>query len=396
MGELTKLLNIITNSIIHPSHISMLIRSVSGSLYKPGSDEVHLSATMKWLKQSQDITKDGSCAGIYTFKKGWTGPYPETTGYIIETFLAYFELVNDLEYFDRAKRMADWEISIQLPSGAIRGGVGINEYPIVFNTGQVILGWMALYHVVKDNQYLDAATKAANWLISIQDNDGKWSQHTYNNRPHAYNTRTAWALMEVDKATDHDNFHIAATKNIKWILSNASANAWINFMEFEQGKEPFTHTIAYTLRGLLECSYHVDKAFQDEIIGVVHSATKNLINAFLSQKKINKSHKRQMPGSFNSSWNFNGRYSCLTGNAQLAIIWMKLSEILGDRSYLEIAFEMIEQLKSTQSLESKNEGIRGGIAGSYPIWGNYVSFGYPNWASKFFADALLFKLKNTK
>ena len=94
----------------------MLIHSLSGSLYKPGSDEVHLSATMEWLKRSQDITKDGSCAGIYTFKQGWTGPYPETTGYIIETFLDYFELVNDQEYFDRAKRMADWEISMQLSS----------------------------------------------------------------------------------------------------------------------------------------------------------------------------------------------------------------------------------------------------------------------------------------
>ncbi len=99
-----------------------------------------------------------------------------------------------------------------------------------------------------------------------------------------------------------------------------------------------------------------------------------------------------MPGSFDSNWNFKVQYSCLTGNAQLAIIWMKMSQILGDPYYREIAIEMIEQLKSTQSLNCKNEGIRGGIAGSYPIWGDYVRFGYPNWASKFFADAIILRM----
>jgi hypothetical protein len=33
--------------------------------------------------------------------------------------------------------------------------------------------------------------------------------------------------------------------------------------------------------------------------------------------------------------------------------------------------------------------VRGGIAGSAPIWGDYSRFEYPNWAAKFFADALM-------
>jgi hypothetical protein len=36
--------------------------------------------------------------------------------------------------------------------------------------------------------------------------------------------------------------------------------------------------------------------------------------------------------------------------------------------------------------------VRGGIAGSLPIWGDYSRFEYPNWAAKFFADALLMDL----
>ena len=33
--------------------------------------------------------------------------------------------------------------------------------------------------------------------------------------------------------------------------------------------------------------------------------------------------------------------------------------------------------------------VRGGIAGSAPFYGRYERFTYPNWAAKFYVDALL-------
>ncbi|MGF1595582.1 MAG: hypothetical protein ACFCVK_01410 [Acidimicrobiales bacterium] len=41
-----------------------------------------------------------------------------------------------------------------------------------------------------------------------------------------------------------------------------------------------------------------------------------------------------------------------------------------------------------QALDGPPE-IRGAIKGSHPIWGRYAPLGYPNWATKFFLDALL-------
>ena len=35
----------------------------------------------------------------------------------------------------------------------------------------------------------------------------------------------------------------------------------------------------------------------------------------------------------------------------------------------------------------------GGIAGSFPIWGKYIHYCYPNWAAKFFADSLMLELE---
>ena len=41
-----------------------------------------------------------------------------------------------------------------------------------------------------------------------------------------------------------------------------------------------------------------------------------------------------------------------------------------------------------------DEAARGGIAGSSPIWGDYSRFEYPNWAAKFFADALMMDMQD--
>ncbi len=49
----------------------------------------------------------------------------------------------------------------------------------------------------------------------------------------------------------------------------------------------------------------------------------------------------------------------------------------------------MNQVKSKQDLTNSNPGIKGAIAGSFPLWGNYMTFVYPNWASKFFIDALM-------
>jgi hypothetical protein len=397
MKKVIKIIRLIFNSILHPSHLTIIFRDLNGKLAPARSDKEHLDAAISWLCKSQDVTKFGGCSGVYTFEDGWTLPYPETTGYIIPTFIYYSELTKNKEYMERAKRMGDWEISIQFTSGAVRGGVGINEYPIVFNTGQVMLGWVALYKKTKIDKYLNAAVKAAEWLVGNMDDDGKWSKNTFNKIPHAYNVRVTWALLEVAKLKSNSSFQEAGVRNIRWVLAQAKTNAWFDHMGFTQTEEPLTHTIAYTLRGLLECSSLVDENLKNEILSLVVKATDQIKNKYKSIQSGGPDTSRGfLPGTFNSEWDSKATYTCLTGDVQMAIIWMKLYKIFGDKSSLEIALKNIEQVKSTQNLTSKNEGIRGGVAGSYPIWGKYTNFGYPNWAAKFLSDAIMIKMSLTE
>ncbi len=52
----------------------------------PSSIEAALSAAMRWLCLAQDITNCGGVSAGFSFRNGWEAAYPETTGYIVETF----------------------------------------------------------------------------------------------------------------------------------------------------------------------------------------------------------------------------------------------------------------------------------------------------------------------
>ena len=75
----------------------------------------------------------------------------------------------------RADRAALWEIDIQLPSGAVRGGVvGERPSPAVFNTGQGLFGWLAALRETGAGVVADAARRAGTFLVGVQDSDGHW------------------------------------------------------------------------------------------------------------------------------------------------------------------------------------------------------------------------------
>jgi hypothetical protein len=382
-------IKIFIKSLFHSSLLVVILRDFFRIKYNRYSDRDHLAGAMKWLCMSQDITGCGGCSATYSFERGWTLPYPETTGYIISTFIKYSIITGDDAYLERARQMGDWEIDIQLPSGAVRGGSGINDYPIVFNTGMVILGWADLYEFTKDTRYLTAARRAADWLCSVIDTDGRWSRFTYNDIPHAYHSRVAWALLEVYKHTADSVYKDVARKNLNWVLSLVQGNGWIEEMGFYKGEIPLTHTIVYTLRGLLESSAYFEEDLKLKIREVVMKASERLMLKY----ELNKRHPNATPdyfaGRFNDKWQPKASFTCLTGDAQLAIVWIRIYQMNQDARFLNGAIKMIDQIKELQNLNSKNNGIKGGIRGSYPVWGNYMPYSYPNWAAKFFADAIM-------
>src|SRR4051794_35087376 len=68
----------------------------------------HVDATVGWLISAQDATGDGGVAGRYRLDTGFSTSYPETTGYIIPTFLDLAQRRGNDALRERAGRMVDF------------------------------------------------------------------------------------------------------------------------------------------------------------------------------------------------------------------------------------------------------------------------------------------------
>jgi hypothetical protein len=234
-----------------------------------------------------------------------------------------------------------------------------------------------------------AAIAAGDWLIGMQQADGSWSgPAAYQGAAHTYYSMVAWALAELSKHSDqrHDrgaDYGRAAEKNLDWVLSHFRPSGWIDGINL-RGHPNYLHFIAYVLQGVLECA--ILRRRSDAIDAVAKSAWL-LLRKFETNKYLSGSYEPDFKGGH--------RFTCLTGNAQMSSVWLRLFEVTGDLRYLNAALKINEMLK--QLIPARGlRGIAGGVNGSYPVWGRYQPLRYISWGCKFFADALLLEQRLTR
>jgi hypothetical protein len=349
------------------------------------SDFDQLRAAARWLCAAQDSQNDGGFAGRYRLDRGWTSSYPETTGYLIPTFLALDKALPGAGYAARAARAVDFLLRIQLDSGAFPAmeiADNRNE-PSPFNTGQILNGLTAWHRATGDGNVHDAAERAARWLVGVQDDDGSYRKHTYLGLETTYTAHFTCWLAEWGEYAGDEACLKAAGRHLDWVMRQAKPNGWIDKMGFDHGAQAldqaFTHTIAYTLAGVLATSVVLKR--QDGIDLVTRGA-----EALARLTEL----KRRLPGVI-SNWQSRSDGSCLTGNAQTALIWFRLHRMKQNLRFVNAALKAIDIVKSAQPIGGRNAGISGGIPGSDAIDGPYIPNAFPNWAAKFFIDALLEK-----
>lgn len=369
--------------IWNPRHIQLIVSDLVKPNQTTHDHNTHLKATINWLCRAQDtrnneVDKGGVSAG-WSFEDGWLPSYPETSGYIVETFVTASELLEQPELLSRANNILDWELSIQNQDGSFPGHFGeAGSKPVIFNTGQIMHGMNCGYQHLNRSDCLEAAVKAGKWLMAQQDEDGCWRRSTHNGIVHTYNTRATWALLQTGLLANEQSLIDAAIKNIDWALTQQLDNGWFENNAFNTGAEPFTHTIAYAIRGILECGLLLNNR------KYIESASK-ASKALASLQKPDGS----IAGTYDQNWQTSAYYTCLTGLAQISIIWSRLAQTDNSSEFQPNIDKALNYLKQKQHITNDNSVNDGGIAGSFPIWGRYSMFEYPNWAAKFFADALL-------
>jgi hypothetical protein len=347
----------------------------------PGSSNV-IAAALDWLCTAQDrsMSQDGGVARDFSLLRGWASSYPETTGYIIPTFLACMREDDKRNLRARARRMLDWLVAIQLPTGAFQGGK-IDSAPLTpttFNTGQIVLGLAS--GEIEFGSYGKALQSAADWLVKTQDADGAWRRYP---TPFAapgektYETHVAWALLEAERIMPNRGYAEAAFANLRWAMTKQHENGWLADCCLIEPAKPLTHTLGYALRGLIEGTrFHHDA----RLATAARRTADGLLSALAPDGFL--------PGRLQPDWSAAVSWACLTGTAQIAHCWHLLYLDTADERYGAAAQRANSYVRRTVRLDGPEE-IRGGVKGSFPIEGDYGSFEYLNWAPKFLIDSLL-------
>jgi hypothetical protein len=339
----------------------------------------HLDGAIDWICFAHALTEDGGISKGYDLLRGrWSPSYPETTGYTVPTLLNAALVLDRPELRALAISLAEYLLRSTTPEGGVAHWANPRSYPIVFDTGQVIFGWLAAFEATRDERYLRAAMRAGNWLISAQHPSGAWRDYQHLDVEKVIDTRVAWALLKLYQHTDQHGYCQAAVRNLEWAKQQQNADGWFRHCAFVEGKDPSTHTLAYTAEGLFECGRLLNGA---RFVKAAHLTADALL--------VRQHPNGALASTYGSGWSETSRSSCLTGNCQMALLWLRFYDLSGETFYLDAARKAIAFVAAAQNLRTSNLNVRGAIAGSYPIYGRYERFKYPNWAAKFFVDALL-------
>ncbi len=173
-------------SFLDPSLLKIYIMRHHRDRFLDASE--HLERAVQWLCRAQDAFPDGGVARSYALvyhgyfkRKGWIPSYPETTGYIIPSMFDVAHLKGSSSLHERAVRMAEWECAVQMENGAVMGGtVDQAPAPAVFNTGQVIFGWIRAYKETDREEFMASAVRAGRYLVSQLSADGAWRKNLSN------------------------------------------------------------------------------------------------------------------------------------------------------------------------------------------------------------------------
>lgn len=361
--------------------------AVSGVRARPGHAEHRAASAVDWLLRAQEATPDGGVSYGYFPCLGdspWSDSYPETTGYIITSLLKYAGAFQREDVRARALSMADWEIAIQMPSGAVQGGTVAKpdrQTPCAFNTGMVLDGWCSAYEATGDPRFLEAAQRATRWLIDDVNPEGYFrtnGEFVARDEIKTYNVLCAWGMYRCGDLAGDGSARDAAVRVTEAAVRLQHENGWFASNCLSDPDRPLLHTIGYTLQGVLEVGVLANR--QDFV-----DAARRGLDPVLA----NMSTNGFLPSRYDRTWRPAARYCCLTGSAQTAVVAYRIAELLGDDFYRGAADRIVDFLKAFQLTECVDPGIAGALAGSFPMFAEYKPGGYPNWATKYLLDALM-------
>lgn len=331
--------------------------------------ELRSNAALSWLRQSIEATGGKGSSHSWHPLFGWAKAYPETTGYLVETLLAYADKKQDGLLRQLAFDGVKWLETVQLSSGAFPGLLAGNQQPSVFNTSQILFAALPK----------DCMERAVSWLLSILESDGAWRQAAFvPDFVPSYYTRAIWGVLHANDTLQILEVESLMRRALHFYAKRFLPNGVVRDWGFRPGEAAFTHTMAYTLEGFLECAIRLGER------EIFDKTTQSVEWLLIERARAGG----RTAGRYDEHWRGDYSFVCVTGNCQLSILCHKIWEHTGEPKFREAARSFLLEVMKFQKLGA-NKNTFGALPGSAPFWGAYLPFRYPNWAAKFFLDAML-------
>jgi hypothetical protein len=344
---------------------------------------------LNWLQTSHEAV--GRCGFSIGFdiRRGWLAPYAETTGYIVPTMLRVSKYAGLPDIEEIAIRSAEWLLGIQQPDGSFpdyrgRARAYRERPPVVFNTAQDVFGLTSCFAWTGEERYLEAATRAGQWLAKQMNVKGYWDNPGFGDGPsRSYYSRVTWPMAIIAKCTGNQAMLDVAQKGAAYIAAKARSDGWIAEWDFKPNQAAYTHTMAYTIEGLLEQSEVTD---DPDLRRVGVHALEAVANVF----SLNQS----LAGAYWEGWKGDHSYICGPGHCQFAILFMQYSRLAQNPdTWTTIGNKLLATaLSSKLRYRFLPSGLRGAVPASSPmILGRYEQWLVPNWGQKYAIDAVLLR-----
>lgn len=336
---------------------------VEGLLLSEADWARRTDAALTWLRRSIAATGERGSSHSWSPIFGWAKAYPETTGYLTETLRRYAALKNDPTLSDLANQCAAWLLTQQLPNGAFPALLAGSGRASVFNTAMVLVA--------------TPEPTALAYLLRALSPDGAWRSDAYvPGFVPSYYTYAAWRVLQANQTLRSTEADEAMRRALHFYAARFSSNGAVRDWGFRAGEAAFTHTVAYTLQGFLETAL---------LLGEVGILEKTLAAGERLWAEIQRTG--HTAGCYDEAWRADHSFRCVTGNAQLSVFFQRMWTVTGDPKFQRAAQFVLWEILDDQCF-GKNPNKQGGLPGSAPLWGPYLRLRYPNWAAKFFLDAV--------
>jgi hypothetical protein len=353
------------------------------------ADQEHLLEALHWLMRAQDVIPYGGLSRGYSFgwnpyfpKKGWQPPHPRPTAEAVNTFFNCSTTMSRIDLLHRAVDLADWLVKIQMPSGAIRGGV-LDEPPSpeVLNTALAVTGWLRAWRETSAERFARATRRACDFLLGLQGKDagartrsfcaGEYSEA-------ASRSTMGLALIQAGIVMEEYDYCAAGEKCMMQIIGRQQENGWFRGTRMDRSSDPLSQTIAMIVENVILSGLILDNS---KYLQVATRTADALLNRFQEEGCLG--------GRMRSDWSMATSWSCLEGSGLMACVWLRLFHAAGEKKYLSAARQVIGVLERDQNRMTSNPGLRGGIKGSFPCDGDFGRYQTLSSATGQFINALL-------